>query len=477
MIALTLAEIAAAMHGTLHLDSTNPSVTKESVTAESVVDGAVHTDSREVAAGDIFVAKPGEETDGHLFAPAAVANGAVVVIVERLLDLPVAQIVVGDAVTALGDLATLSIGRARSAGPLKVIGVTGSNGKTTTKNLLRAILERVGPTVAARASFNNEVGAPLTMLEVTAQTEFLVAEMGASAEGEIKRLVRMARPDIGIVLSVGLAHAGGFGGIETTVRTKSEMVTDLGPDDIAVLNVDDHRVAGMADLTAARVVWFGEGERAMVRASDIHGSRTGTTFTLHVPGGDSRPVSFRVLGEHHVMNALAAAAAADALGVPLDDIVAALESVTVAERWRMEVLGGRDDVTVINDAYNASPDSMTAALKTLAQIRTPDGRTIAVLGEMSELGELSGEEHDRIGLLAVRLNISQLIVVGRAARRMHISTINEGSWDGESAYVDTADEAFDLLRDTVKPGDTVLVKSSNSAGLRFLGDRLGKLYS
>ncbi|WP_104164606.1 UDP-N-acetylmuramoyl-tripeptide--D-alanyl-D-alanine ligase [Cryobacterium sp. N22] len=472
MIALTLAEIAAAMNGTLQLDSTNPSVT-----AESVVDGAVHTDSREVTAGDIFVAKPGEETDGHLFAPAAVANGALVVIVERLLDLPVAQIVVGDAVTALGDLATVSISRARSAGSLKVIGVTGSNGKTTTKNLLRAILERVGPTVAARASFNNEVGAPLTMLEVTPQTEFLVAEMGASAEGEIRRLVRMARPDIGIVLSVGLAHAGGFGGIETTVRTKSEMVTDLGPDDIAVLNVDDHRVAGMADLTAARVVWFGEGERAMVRASDIHGSRTGTTFTLHVPGGDSRPVSFRVLGEHHVMNALAAAAAADALGVPLDDIVAALESVTVAERWRMEVLGGRDDVTVINDAYNASPDSMTAALKTLAQIRTPDGRTIAVLGEMSELGELSGEEHDRIGLLAVRLNISQLIVVGRAARRMHISTINEGSWDGESAYVDTADEAFDLLRDTVKPGDTVLVKSSNSAGLRFLGDRLGKLYS
>ena len=477
MIALTLAEIAAAMNGTLHLDSTNPSVTKGTVTAESVVDGAVHTDSREVAAGDIFVAKPGEETDGHLFAPAAVANGAVVVIVERLLDLPVAQIVVGDAVTALGDLATEVIRRVRALGTLKIVGVTGSNGKTTTKNLLRAILERVGPTVAARASFNNEVGAPLTMLEVTAQTEFLVAEMGASAEGEIKRLVRMARPDIGIVLTVGLAHAGGFGGIETTVRTKSEMVTDLGPDDIAVLNVDDHRVAGMADLTAARVVWFGEGERAMVRASDIHGSRTGTTFTLHVPGGDSRPVSFRVLGEHHVMNALAAAAAADALGVPLDDIVAALESVTVAERWRMEVMGGRDGVTVINDAYNASPDSMTAALKTLAQIRTPDGRTIAVLGEMSELGELSGEEHDRIGLLAVRLNISQLIVVGRAARRMHISTINEGSWDGESAYVDTADEAFDLLRDTVKPGDTVLVKSSNSAGLRFLGDRLGKLYS
>jgi UDP-N-acetylmuramoyl-tripeptide--D-alanyl-D-alanine ligase len=244
-----------------------------------------------------------------------------------------------------------------------------------------------------------------------------------------------------------------------------------------VLNADDDRVAGMAAVTAARVVWFGEGERAQVRASDITGSRTGTTFTLHLPNGASRPVSFKVLGEHHVSNALAAAATANELGVPIDDIVTALESVTVAERWRMEVLGGRDDITVINDAYNASPDSMTAALKTLAQVRTPTGRSIAVLGEMSELGELAGDEHDRIGLLAVRLNISQLVVVGPQARRMHISTINEGSWDGESAYVETADAAFDLLRDTVKPGDTVLVKSSNSAGLRFLGDRLGKLYS
>jgi UDP-N-acetylmuramoyl-tripeptide--D-alanyl-D-alanine ligase len=472
VIALSLTDITTAVNGELHLASA-----EGALTADTLVNGTVHTDSREVTDGDIFVAKPGEETDGHLFAPAAVANGAVLLIVERVLDVDVAQIVVPDAVTALGDLATFVITTVRAAGRLKVVGVTGSNGKTTTKNLLRAILERVGPTIAAKASFNNEVGAPLTMLGVTEDTRFLVAEMGASAEGEIARLVRMARPDIGIVLTVGLAHAGGFGGIEATVRTKSEMVTDLLPDDVAVLNSDDDRVAGMAGVTAARVVWFGEGERATVRASDISGSRTGTTFTLHLPTGESRPVTFQVLGEHHVMNALAASAAATELGVPIDDIVAALESVTMAERWRMEVMGGRDDITVINDAYNASPDSMTAALKTLAQVRKPDGRSIAVLGEMSELGELSGEEHDRIGLLAVRLNISQLVVVGPAARRMHISTINEGSWDGESAYVETADAAFDLLRDTVQPGDTVLVKSSNSAGLRFLGDRLGKLYS
>ena len=240
--------------------------------------------------------------------------------------------------------------------------------------------------------------------------------------------------------------------------------------------------------TRARVVWFGQDATGVstapdgtdfsgVHATGIEVSSSGTTFTLHLAGGDSRPVTFQVLGEHHVMNALAAAATAEVLGVGIDDIVAALESVVTAERWRMQVLGGRDGVTIINDAYNASPDSMTAALKTLAQIREPGERTVAVLGEMSELGEFSGDEHDRIGLLAVRLNISQLVVVGRAARRMHISTINEGSWDGESLFVESQDDAFALLTATIRPGDTVLVKSSNSAGLRFLGDRLGEYFS
>ena len=470
MIALSLDQIALAVNGSLHTQGSN-------LTGASLTDGMVHTDSRDTVPGSIFVAKPGEVTDGHLFAPAAVERGATLLIVERQLDLPVAQIVVPDAVLALGALATFVVAAVREAGSLKIVAVTGSNGKTTTKNLLRAVLERVGPTVAARASFNNEVGAPLTMLELTYDTRFLVAEMGASGIGEIARLIRMARPDIGIVLKVGLAHAGEFGGIEATVRAKTEMVTELLPTDVAVLNADDPRVAGMAASTAARIVWFGQDGDAGVRATAVHASRTGTTFTLHLASDQSRPVAFRVLGEHHVMNALAAAAAAEILEVPIDDIVSALESVVTAERWRMQVLGGRDGVTVINDAYNASPDSMTAALKTLAQIKVPGQRTIAVLGEMSELGELAGEEHDRVGLLAVRLNISQLIVVGRAARRMHISTINEGSWDGESAFVETADEAFELVRSTVQPGDTVLVKSSNSAGLRFLGDRLGEWFS
>jgi UDP-N-acetylmuramoyl-tripeptide--D-alanyl-D-alanine ligase len=261
------------------------------------------------------------------------------------------------------------------------------------------------------------------------------------------------------------------------VQAKSEMVTDLLPTDVAVLNADDPRVVPMAGVTPARVVWFGFAEHADVRATDVEVHARGTAFTVTVPGAESARVEFSVLGEHHVMNALAAIAAALQLEVPLGTIVDGLEKVTLAEQWRMQVMGGRHDITVINDAYNASPDSMAAALKTLAQVRRPGARTIAVLGEMSELGEFSGEEHDRIGLLAVRLGISQLVVVGEGARRLHISTINEGSWDGESAYVDTADEAFDLVTSMAQPGDTVLVKSSNSAGLRHLGDRLGEWFA
>ncbi|QHC66483.1 UDP-N-acetylmuramoyl-tripeptide--D-alanyl-D-alanine ligase [Rathayibacter sp. VKM Ac-2759] len=471
MIALTLTEIAAAVSGRLHLAGASSN-------ASTVVSGATETDSREIAPGGIFVAKRGEHTDGHLFAPVAVENGAALLIVERPLDLDVPQVLVEDSVEALGALATEVVRRVRALGGLTVVGVTGSNGKTTTKNLLRTVLERVGETVAPRGSFNNEVGAPITMLQVSESTRFLVAEMGASAVGEIRRLVRMAKPDVGVVLAVGLAHAGEFGGIERTLEAKTEMVADLTADDVAVLNVDDGRVASMAGRTAARVLWFGRGEGADVRAVDVESSAEGTRFTIEVTAGEGREAGraelfLRVLGEHHVMNALAATAAALSVGVPLPSIVEALSTVTLAERWRMQVLGG-PDVTVVNDAYNASPDSTAAALRTLAQIARPGGRTVAVLGEMSELGEWADEEHDRVGLLAVRLNIAQIVVVGAGARRIHVAAEREGSWSGESVFVETADEAYALLEGYLQSGDTVLVKSSNSAGLRFLGDRLGE---
>lgn len=463
MIALTLAEIASIVGGRI-VPSDYPS--------DLVVDGAAHTDSRLVEPGALFFALPGAETDGHLFAPSAVANGAVLVIAERELDLPAPVIVVSNGVEALAALAKVVVAKVRDGGNLSVVGITGSNGKTTTKNLLRAILEKQGETVAPQGSFNNHVGAPISMLGVTPSTRYLIVEMGASGAGEIARLVSIAKPDIGVVLKVGLAHVGEFGGIDAVQKAKSEMVTELPSTATAILNADDGRVAAMAGSTAASVRWFGLSDVADVRAEDIEATTTGTGFTLVV--GDLRmPVQLRILGEHHVSNALAALTVARELDVDLADAVAAIEAVPRAERWRMELLLPASGAIVINDAYNASPDSMAAALKTLAQIASPPARSIAVLGEMAELGEYSQEEHDRIGRLAVRLNVKKLIVVGHGARHIHNAAGLEGSWDGESVLVDTPDEAYDLLRGNLGAGDIVLVKSSKSANLRFLGDRLG----
>ncbi|MDF2560226.1 MAG: UDP-N-acetylmuramoylalanyl-D-glutamate--2,6-diaminopimelate ligase [Microbacterium sp.] len=470
MIALTLAEITAAVGGDLRVAGED--------TAETVVDGLVDTDSRTMVPGSIFVAKPGAETDGHQFVGAAAAAGAVLAIVEHPVDVPVSQIVVADAVAALGELAREVVARVRAGGSLRIIGITGSNGKTTTKNFLARILEDEGETVAPVKSFNNEVGAPVTMLRVTEGTRFLVSEFGAAAPGSIAHLAGLVEPDVVVVLMVGMAHAGGFGGIEATAKAKAELVEAARVPGTAVLNIDDSRVAAMQELAQARglqVVGFGQGSDADVRAHDIAVSASGTSCTV-VVGSESLSLRLRVLGAHHVSNALAAIAAALVVGVAPADAVARLETVEIAERWRMQPLGS-DRVRIINDAYNASPDSMAAALRTLAQITGPEERTVAVLGAMTELGESAGEEHDRIGLLAVRLNIRRIVVVGPEARRLYLAVVGEGSWDSEAIHLPDQDAAFEYLRTELRDGDRVLVKSSNSVGLRHLGDRLGELFS
>jgi UDP-N-acetylmuramoyl-tripeptide--D-alanyl-D-alanine ligase len=475
MIDLTLTQLSHAVSGELRLAGAH--------TPDTIVSGGVDTDTRLMEPGGIFVAKPGDVTDGHLFVPAAVDNGAVVAIVERPVEASVTQIVVADVVTALADLAREVVARVRAGGRLKIVGITGSIGKTTTKTMLARILEGEGETVSPRASFNNEVGAPLTMLRVTHDTRYLVSEFGASGPGEIARLAGLVHPDIGIVLMVGMAHAGGFGGIESTLYEKSQLIRAVREGGLAVLNADDGRVATMADIAAERdaaVRWFGRGAGARgqaldVRADDVEVTASGTRSVI-TADGVSAPLHLRVLGEHHVMNALAAIAAATTLGVPLEEAIARLETLELAERWRMQPLGS-DRVRIINDAYNASPDSMSAALRTLAQITGPGERTVAVLGAMSELGEFAGEEHDRVGLQAVRLGIQRIVVVGPDARRLFLAAVGEGSWDGEAVFFATADEAYDYLLTELRDGDRVLVKSSNSAGLRFLGDRLGESFS
>jgi UDP-N-acetylmuramoyl-tripeptide--D-alanyl-D-alanine ligase len=436
------------------------------------ITGSVETDSRLIGLGGLFIAKPGEKLDGHDFVADAKDKGAVLAIVQQRVDVDIAQLVVSDSVLALGELAAWLISVLKSKGKLKVVGITGSNGKTTTKNMLRAILSKIGNTIAPIESFNNKVGAPISILRADLDTEFLVVEMGAEGLGSIAYLAKLARPDIGVILKVGMAHAGEFGGIENTAIIKGELAEALSSDGQLVLNADDAMVSSMKDRTRAKVHFFGTSPELEYSASEIALSKSGTSFELKWLSGDSSRIQLGILGEHHIMNALAAASVATLLGATKQQIVGALEAMELAERWRMQRIVRPDGVTVINDAYNASPDSMKAALQTLAQLGKMGSRTIAVLGEMAELGEYSIHEHDSIGRLVVRLNIDQLVVVGEGAKLIHMGASQEGSWDGESQFFVSIAEALEYLRGILTDGDTVLVKSSKSANLRFLGDDL-----
>jgi len=462
MIQIRLSEIAVAVEGELRGE-------------DALVTATVETDSRLVSAGSLFVAKPGENTDGHLFVADARASGAVGAIVERAVtDSQISQVVVRDSVAALGLLAKHVLSIVRKNGYLKVIGITGSNGKTSTKNMLREVLSRFGQTVAPIESFNNEVGAPISILKITNETRFLVVEMGADGIGSIDYLSNLCQPDIGVVLKVGLAHVGEFGGIEKTFQIKSELPRALKADAKVLLNADDSYVAQMADNTLAEVHWFGTDSSSEVWADKISVTLAGTVFNLHC-GAFEASVKLNILGEHQVMNALAAIGVANLLELDLATAVDALESIVLAERWRMQVLEGINGSLIINDAYNASPESMKAALQTLATLGRQGHRTIAVLGEMAELGSYSIDEHDAIGRIAVRLNIDELVVVGAGAKIIHMGASQEGSWDGESKFFESISDALHYLRGLLRAGDVVLVKSSKSAELRHLGDALAEV--
>lgn len=460
MIPISAADLAKVLLGELIGD------------AKALVTGSAETDSRLVSKGSLFFAKPGEVADGHDFVDDALSRGATVAVVEKPVSAPIAQIVVPDSVKALGDLAGWLIGKLKSEGRLKVVGITGSNGKTTTKNMLSAILSKVGTTIAPIESFNNKVGAPISMLRANLETKFLVVEMGAEGAGSIAYLASLAKPDVAVILKVGMAHAGEFGGIENTAKIKGELAEAVDEKGTLILNADDALVSSMQNRSKASVTWFGTDPKADFSASNISLSKFGTSFELKWPDQSSTQIQLKILGEHHVMNALAAAAVATSLGANKTTIATALEQLELAERWRMQRVVREDGVTIINDAYNASPDSMKSALQTLAQLGRMGSRTIAVLGEMAELGEYSRHEHDAIGRLVVRLNIDQLVVVGEGAKLIHMGATQEGSWDGESKFYASIDEALSYLRGILADGDTVLVKSSKSANLRFLGDEL-----
>jgi UDP-N-acetylmuramoyl-tripeptide--D-alanyl-D-alanine ligase len=488
VIELTLARVAEIVGGRL------ADITPADAAATRIT-GTVEFDSRAVTAGGLFLALPGARSDGHDFAAGAVAAGAAAVLAARPVGVPAviappaegpagAGVLEHDAdgagAAVLAALARLAAAVAAELveGGLRIVGITGSSGKTSTKDLVAAVLSPLGEVVAPPGSFNNELGHPWTVLRADRSTDFLVLEMSARHPGNIAALAQIAPPSVAVVLNVGTAHLGEFGSREAIAATKSELPQAVPATGVVILNADDAAVAAMADKTAARVVRVSrESSTSDVWADSVTLDELARPrFTLHGAGGEV-PVSLAVHGDHQVSNALCAAAVALECGATLEQVADALAGAGPVSRHRMQVSTRADGVTVVNDAYNANPDSMRAGLKALAWMSRSGAakrRSWAVLGEMAELGDDSIAEHDSIGRLAVRLDVSRLVVVGtgRSASAMHQGAVMEGSWGAEATRVADADAALALLRDELQPGDVVLVKASNSAGLGALADAL-----
>ena len=451
MIDLTVARIAEIVGGTL------TDISPQDAAATHVT-GTVEFDSRAIGPGGLFLALPGARSDGHDHAVSAVAAGAAAVLAARPVGVP--AIVVepdpskndasragvlehdpdGSGAAVLAALAKLAAAVAAElvADGLRIIGITGSSGKTSTKDLVKAVLEPLGEVVAPPGSFNNELGHPWTVLRATRSTDFLVLEMSARHPGNIAELAAIAPPAIGVVLNVGTAHLGEFGSREAIARAKSELPQAVPPSGVVVLNIDDAAVAAMADVTTARVVRVGRTSGEVWSGPVTLDELARPRFTLHVRGharADSAEVTLGVYGDHQVSNALCAAAVALECGAGIEQVAAALAATGPVSRHRMQVTTRADGVTVIDDAYNANPDSMRAGLQALAWIAhgsagpTEKRRSWAVLGEMAELGDDAITEHDRIGRLAVRLDVSRLVVVGngRSMSAMHHGAVLEGA--------------------------------------------------
>ncbi|WP_305786330.1 UDP-N-acetylmuramoyl-tripeptide--D-alanyl-D-alanine ligase [Symbioplanes lichenis] len=443
MIRMTLAEIATITGGTL-----------VNAGPDATVTGPVEYDTRLLEPGGLFVAFAGERVDGHDFVAGAVAAGAAGYLGTRDVGQP--GVVVAEPLEALATLASAVVGRLSE---LTVVGLTGSSGKTTTKDYVGQLLSKLGPTVAPAGSLNNELGFPYTVLKATTETRFLVLEMGARAVGHIAYLTGIAHPRIGLVLNVGAAHIGKFGSVEGTARAKGELVEGLPAEGLAVLNADDPLVAAMASRTQARVVLTGESAAATVRAENVTVDERGrAAYTLVTPDGRV-PVRLRVAGRHQVANTLAAAAAALEAGLPVEAVAEALGEVTIKSERRMDVFERPDGVTVIDDSYNANTSSTTAALHALAAMGR-ERRMVAVLGYMAELGDEEVSGHEEVGRLAAELGVGRLVAVAEAAPAVLDGAARVPEWKGEAIAAADQDAAIEAVMGDLRPGDIVLVKAS-----------------
>ncbi|HET7870181.1 MAG TPA: UDP-N-acetylmuramoyl-tripeptide--D-alanyl-D-alanine ligase [Actinomycetota bacterium] len=427
---------------------------------------AVVIDSREAGPGSLFFAMPGGRRDGHDFVTEALSRGAVGSVVHRpVLAEPAVE--VADSGEALLALAADERARMPDA---TVIGITGANGKTSTKDLAASILSTGFLTHASPGSFNNEIGLPLTLLGAPDGVEVVLTEMGARRRGDHAELCRVARPDAVVVTNIGVAHMEVFGSWQAIVEASAEPVEALADVGTAILNADDTVVRDLAARTGARVVTFGLTKDADVRAEDVGLDEEGRAGFDLVVGDQREPAELVVPGEHMVSNALAAAACGIALGLSAAECAAGLKGVGVS-RWRMESFTSEDGVRVVNDAYNANPESMAAGLRA-ARWMARGSRLAAVLGHMAELGPISGDEHERLGELVVRLGVDHLVTVGPVARIVAGAALREGAVPDSVLSVDTPAEAAVAVRAWARTGDVVLVKGSRVAGLERVAEAL-----
>lgn len=425
----------------------------------------IQTDSRKVVEGDLFVAIKGENFDGHNFIEEAFENGAVAAMVSTPIEY--LSLLVEDTIVGLGKLAKYH----RHNLDAKVVAITGSSGKTSTKDLLAAVLSQFGETIAPAGSFNNEIGLPSTILSASNSTKYLVLEMGMRGLGHIDYLCEISAPDVAAVLNVGSAHMELLGSRDAIAKAKGEILGRLTSKGTAVILADDPIVANLEAANSARKISFGQNESADLRIMDLQLDEKAHPIFKVIYGDNSAEIKLQLVGEHQAMNAAAVISLCLGLGLDFEEICQAVNSAKSSTKWRMEVIELPNGVTLINDAYNANPESMRAGLKALKAM-AGERRTFAILGQMRELGDEADAAHDEIGRLCVRLDISRLIAVGSGAKLIQMGASLEGSWDNESAFVESKEEAIAILKSELKSGDVVYLKASRAIGLESVAEAL-----
>ena len=452
MIKLSAQDFASVVSGSLH-----------DISPSQILDQDPIINSKDASAKNFFVAFKGEKFDGHDFVSEALNSGAKFSLVSKSVSGP--HVLVSDVGQALIDLARF----VRTQLPnMKVIGITGSQGKTTTKEFLYSVLQNEGTTVATAGNFNTDIGVPLTLLRSTEATKFCILEMGARHVGDIAKLTELANPNVGVVLVVGTAHLGEFGSVEAIAKTKSELIKALSPKMTAVLGTYDQFTPKMADSLDLNTVLFGDGQ--IVRAADVELHGGFAHFDLVTPAGRNS-VALQVIGEHQIPNALAAAAAAFSLGVKNESIAIGLTTALLSSKWRMQIetING---LQIIHDYYNANPESMKAALKTLVMLsQESGGASWAILGKMHELGSKESSGHLEVAEFASQLGVDHLVSVAPA---VYQESNNQSSDENMLIHNCSSAAAVLELVNNISTGDVILLKASRSEKFEDLAELIKK---